>query len=351
MTAGRDVSSFGAVLLAVVVLVAALAGACAENPAPRFPHLQHLTGLVCGKPATPACLSCNDCHSVSQQGAKQLPTSAGLCSRCHQKDAQRVTRVIEQPLPAHAPIAFNHDQHLAMKEIRGQCVSCHAGVVKTGSPPLPPMSQCFTCHEHETQWKAAQCAPCHQPSDLARTPPETFLRHDEGFARHHGQMAVEERKLCQSCHTQAQCNACHDISQELSIERRRPELVEKNQVHPGDFLVQHPIEAQAEPGRCARCHTSQSCDACHVERGVSGSLALGRNPHPPGWVGSNANASSFHGREARRDILLCASCHDQGPATNCIRCHKVGAYGGNPHPNGWRSSRTPQDAMCRYCHE
>jgi hypothetical protein len=84
---------------------------------------------------------------------------------------------------------------------------------------------------------------------------------------------------------------------------------------------------------------------------VSGNAISGRSPHPPGWVGTNTQASSFHGRAARRDILACASCHEQGPATNCIRCHKVGAYGGNPHPNGWRSARSVDEEMCRYCHE
>jgi hypothetical protein len=88
-----------------------------------------------------------------------------------------------------------------------------------------------------------------------------------------------------------------------------------------------------------------------VARGVSANRVGARNPHPPGWVGSNPNARSFHGREARRDILLCASCHDQGPATNCIRCHKVGGFGGNPHPGGWRSTQSESSTMCRYCHE
>jgi hypothetical protein len=230
-------------------------------------------------------------------------------------------------------------------------VKCHGGVLTRGGSPLPAMSQCFTCHEHQEQWDAGKCAPCHSASELSRTPPVSFLRHDQEFARHHGQFAVEDKRLCQSCHSQKQCNECHDASQDLTVERRRPEKVEADPVHGGGFLVRHAIEAQATPARCARCHTPESCDSCHLQRGVSGLGVGGRNPHPAGWVGSNANASSAHGHEARRDILLCASCHDQGPATNCIRCHRVGGYGGNPHPNGWRSARSPEQGMCRYCHE
>ena len=345
------VFSWGAALLVVALLAALLAAACVERPPARFPHLKHLSGVACGTPGAPACLDCNSCHSTSANGKQALPSDVRLCASCHRGDVGRVNALLAQPLPPRSEIGFNHDQHLAMAQIQGQCVSCHSGVVKSGAPALPPMSQCFTCHEHEREWQTGQCARCHKASDLAKTPPQTFLRHDQAFARNHGQMAVEERKLCQSCHTQAQCTACHDISQELTSERRRPEKVDAHQVHEGDFLVRHPIEARAQPAQCARCHTPQTCDSCHLQRGVSGNLLGAPNPHPPGWVGTNTQGSTFHGRDARRDILLCASCHDQGPATNCIRCHKVGAYGGNPHPTGWRSTRSPNESMCRYCHE
>jgi hypothetical protein len=180
--------------------------------------------------------------------------------------------------------------------------------------------------------------------------PQTFMRHDESFARHHGQQAMAESKLCQTCHTQADCQSCHDLNQGLSVERRRPERIEAHFVHRADFITRHAIEAQANPTRCSSCHTSETCDACHVERGVSGGHVGGRNPPPPGWVGSDVGSNSFHGAAARRDIVLCASCHDQGPATNCIRCHKVGAYGGNPHPRGFSSNRGFDSQMCRYCH-
>jgi hypothetical protein len=122
-------------------------------------------------------------------------------------------------------------------------------------------------------------------------------------------------------------------------------------VHRGDFMVRHAIEAQSQPAACLSCHETQDCDSCHLERGVSGNAQNSRNPHPPGWVGNDVNSSDFHGRHARRDIVACAGCHEQGPATNCIRCHTVGAYGGNPHPHGWQSGRSPSSTMCRYCHE
>jgi hypothetical protein len=338
--------------LLLAIAIAAVIAACADRADPRFPHAAHLADLECGGPGQPACLSCNSCHAVSKKDrAHKLPETQ-ICASCHRDEAHEVMRVLDtEPARASGEIRFDHDQHLAMKSLQGQCVPCHAGVVTPGKSTLPPMSQCFSCHEHESEWKRGVCVPCHVQADLTKTLPKTFLRHDQGFARRHGQLAQQEKQLCQACHSQASCDECHDVAQDLSIERRQPERIERQLVHRGDFMVRHSIEAQSQPARCVRCHSVETCDACHVSHGVSGNRVGGRNPHPPGWVGSNPNTRSFHGREARRDIVLCASCHEQGPATNCIRCHKVGGFGGNPHPGGWRSSQGESSGMCRYCHE
>jgi Cytochrome c7 and related cytochrome c len=335
----------------VCVLIAAFAAACSDHSVARFPHQLHLAGIACGVPGKPACLTCTSCHSQAARGAAPSLPPLSRCASCHHGEPSRLRAEISAPIEhPYGSIAFDHDRHLALKSVAGQCVSCHAGVVEAGGPRLPPMAKCVGCHEHEEQWNRGQCAPCHALAEVRRVLPQTFLRHEGDFMQHHGAAAVEQKQLCQACHAQADCEGCHDASQDLSVERRQPEAVQKNFVHRGDFLTTHAIEAQSQPARCLRCHTTDTCDSCHLARGVSGGLVEGRNPHPPGWVGNNAGARSFHGAAARRDILLCASCHDQGPATNCIRCHKVGAYGGNPHPGGWKSTRSESSQMCRYCH-
>jgi hypothetical protein len=136
----------------------------------------------------------------------------------------------------------------------------------------------------------------------------------------------------------------------LTVENRFPDAIDRSFVHRGDFVTRHPIEARSTPTRCLSCHTTSSCDSCHVERGVSAARTGATSPHPPGWIGPDTLSNDFHGRSARREITTCAACHDHGPATNCIRCHKVGGYGGKPHPEGWNSSRSSSEAMCRYCH-
>jgi hypothetical protein len=338
--------------LALALILATIFGACTRPAPSHFPHRAHLVGLECGQPGQPACLKCNECHTPRQDGRTQKLPETALCEKCHRDDAKRVSAVLTAPSERpFGTITFDHDQHLDMPGVKGQCVPCHAGVIETEEQRIPPMKTCFTCHEHEKQWNEGVCKPCHAAADLGRILPQTFMRHEGNFMRHHGTLAIQQGQLCEACHSQADCNECHDMAQVMGIERRRPEQIDREFVHRADFVVRHAMEAASQPSRCLRCHEPATCDACHLERGVSGADVSGRNPHPPGWVSNTLGGENLHGRDARRDIVLCASCHDQGPATNCIRCHRVGGYGGNPHPGGWRSSRSPSDTMCRYCHE
>jgi hypothetical protein len=75
-------------------------------------------------------------------------------------------------------------------------------------------------------------------------------------------------------------------------------------------------------------------------------------PHPPGYGVRGGEA--FHGEDARLRIDTCVACHDQGPASNCVECHRVGGIGGNPHPSGWKdrfgTSERDVQTMCSYCH-
>jgi len=349
----RARGGLGLALLVIAVAASAVLAACRRNaPPPEFSHKFHLSGIACGGPGQPECLNCTNCHSPAERDdASRLPEQAS-CDGCHQ-DATVTQAVLATPPPRpHGVIRIDHEQHLQMPAIHGQCLPCHAGVVDAMSPAMPPMSKCFGCHEHEEQWERGECAPCHERQDLEQTLPVTFLKHDASFLRHHGEIVAQKQQmlLCQSCHTQSDCQSCHDVTQGLSVEKRRPERIESGQVHRGDFMARHAMEAQAEAAKCLTCHTPQTCDSCHAARGVSANVANARNPHPPGWVGNDTRSEDFHGTSARRDILACAGCHDAGPATNCIRCHKVGAYGGNPHPRGWKSARGTDAEMCGYCH-
>lgn len=343
-------------LACALALAASLA--CLERANTRFPHQVHLTRIECGGAGQPECLTCTSCHESSPLGstgrepARVPPLER--CAGCHRQDAAAKLAAALRPALAPAPLAqqirFSHDAHLRMPAVRGQCVRCHSGAVEPARALFPPMQQCFGCHEHQQQFERNECGPCHTPEDVRELVPVSFLTHDADWLRHHGVEASQSEQQCSTCHAQSDCNDCHDVSQGLTREARRPDNLFRELVHPADFLSRHAFEASAQPARCLTCHTPATCDGCHLERGVSAAHHDPFNPHPPGWVGGNPASRDFHGRAARRDIIACASCHDQGPATNCIRCHQVGGFGGNPHPRGWQSTRSEASSMCRYCH-
>lgn len=342
--------------LVIGAVLALLGAACARGLLTHFPHRTHLAALQCGGPGQPQCLSCVSCHQASP-GAHQewSPPTAQRCSGCHE-DEHTIFRHSVRPalaaLPAGKKIVFAHEQHLGLAELKGQCVKCHGGAVgvEGGAPLFPPMETCLGCHRHREQFEANQCTGCHRQNDLRALEPSSFFAHDTGWLKRHGPVARAQPQGCATCHAQASCDSCHDSTRPLGPATRNPEALERSFVHRFDFLSRHPLEARSQPGQCATCHAKTECDACHATRGVSAAGAGGQSPHPFGWASGLGAASNSHGLAARRDIGACASCHDQGPATNCVRCHKVGAMGGSPHPLGWRSTEPPTAPQCLVCH-
>jgi hypothetical protein len=334
------------VLLALALVVAAVFAACDKPPPPRFPHTKHMTVTVDAGPGEPAYLSCASCHPGVRAENEPIYPAAAVCARCH-TDGRNLYREA-----AAQQIRFAHDFHLRMPELHGQCVACHVGVTEgRDRPAYPAMSACLKCHQGD--FDQGRCTPCHNSqAELKETPPQTFMRHDQGWIHRHGASATPRgARVCTQCHAQSFCDECHDMRQPIPVEVRRPEAITSGAIHRGDFVTRHAIEAASQPATCLRCHAPAYCDNCHVARGISPAAKGSTNPHPRGWINGDHSSPDFHGRAARHDIIGCVACHDQGPATNCILCHKVGGIGGKPHPGGWASSRSPRtDTPCRYCH-
>ncbi len=326
---------------------------CSRGLLTHFPHRVHLATLECGVPGKPACLSCVSCHTRDTENhAKWVQPSVQRCSGCHQDDVQKWQHSIRPAIakvPAGKHIVFGHEQHLAMPEIKGQCVTCHEGAVgiEGGAPLFPSMESCLSCHHHREEFDANECTTCHRPQDLRGLKPTS---HDLVWNRRHGGEARSAPQGCATCHAQTMCDSCHDSSKPLGVATRNPDQLEATLVHRFDFLSRHPLEARLQPGQCVTCHAKTECDACHITRGVSGAVEGGASPHPIGWASGVGASTNLHGPAARRDIGSCASCHDQGPATNCVRCHRVGATGGSPHAVGWRSSEPTTAPQCVVCH-
>ena len=159
------------------------------------------------------------------------------------------------------------------------------------------------------------------------------------------------RETCQSCHSDAYCQSCHDSLQKPLA------------VHPNDFLALHPVQARGNITRCESCHRLQSfCAACHERVGVGleadpSLRARNVRVHPrlqP--LGHHAGAHAPR-RPASRDLKQCIACHRE---ETCIACHAdpdkgaARSYSANPHPNGFsalcKDLAARNDRACLKCH-
>ena len=347
-----------------LVAVACLLGAACATVATRLgapsgdhikiPHAQHAE----------AGLACDACHE-KVAAAKSL--SAGLlpsmktCEQCHDVKDEAVcgmchARVSSQGKQARGErhLNFPHDLHLARSEIGGDCARCHRQLPEpalAGQVAELPMALCTECHNHSDDYDQGRCSKCHQDLTRYSLKPVTDYSHRGDWLKTHSLEARTSVVTCAQCHEQTFCADCHGQTVAARVEVKFPERVDRLFVHRNDYLSRHRMEAGADQARCQRCHGITFCQACHATQGLSPQGATSLDPHPPGYGGPGAN---LHGADARRDIVRCAACHDQGAASVCVGCHKVGRVGGNPHPGSWLTRHRPDEIngnlMCLACH-
>lgn len=345
-----------ALLVAGAVLACATAatilGTAPTGDEILFPHQRHKTAevdcLVCHEPVydaktlegefLPKESKCLECH-------KQKKVD-GQCNFCH-LDVQHAAT-----WPKRAPrLKMDHSAHI--ERVKEDCSVCHSRLSepRQHAPITDGHAACLKCHEHSQQYADARCDTCHV--DLSSYPlmPVTEVSHQGDFLRRHASIARSSQQSCATCHDQNFCLDCHAKTTMVPIETKLVDRPDRRFIHRQDFLGRHSVDARGDPASCQRCHSTSFCETCHERSHVSaGTSSL--NPHPPGW--GLPGSGAFHGDAARRNIQSCASCHDQGDASNCVSCHRVGGIGGDPHPAGFRSrhnlSEAQSDGRCAACH-
>ncbi len=303
--------------------------------------------------------SCGSCHDDLMDRRR---ASAERCGYCHEgygtgegARGESAVRLPDRPQPR---IHFSHQVH-ARNGVR--CLACHARVDQEGDVPgarhLPTMESCHRCHGGPSPTAPSACATCHValPDGRVRShfpegnlnPPAWLsgMNHDPDFLVRHRWVGADNGEACASCHEENDCSDCHDG-------RIRP----GNRVHPNDYLTIHPQMARRDDHQCTSCHSTQSfCLECHARLGISSVSAPDvRSPsryHPPPSVWLRGPV--LHGREARRSMTTCTSCHTEN---DCVGCHGVSGIGSgiSPHPPGFRANcgrlLRSNDRACRSCH-
>ncbi|HEU4383456.1 MAG TPA: cytochrome c3 family protein [Anaeromyxobacteraceae bacterium] len=332
-------------LLLAAVLVAA-AGCSAkgktaqapQSPPYVFPHSVHVDAEV----------ACTNCHAGIDKSTAlpatvrdvKLPAKSEACAGCHDP-------IPKLAIPARAlewTLTFSHAAHLP--KVKGDCKACHKELPEAGdaAAKAPPMVACTACHYHAQEFAQARCSPCHV--DLKRFPlkPVAAYRHEANFLQTHADWARSGAQTCAQCHDQTKCAECHAATTgPLKQDVQFPERVQSDFIHRGDWVSRHQIEASADPAGCRRCHGSGYCRSCHELNAVAPGVPGAGAPHPLPYAN--------HSTDARRNIVACAGCHDQGAQSSCVLCHSTG--GVNPHPPGFLDRFRTADKTkpgCRICH-
>ncbi len=210
---------------------------------------------------------------------------------------------------------FTHNIH----ENEGlDCDLCHE-LDDSGWPGMPDHDMCSVCHEIDEDNPDDHCARCHTRPDQSIDPAAPRLSDEVRFSHQtHDDGGVE-------------CATCHADS-----ERRA--LQEKNIM---DWCMDCHAQTNPELNECSVCHTVLDKDVRPTSRqGIP--IAHG---NPQLW-------EKVHGRESRRDLEFCLTCHDH--ETSCEECHRR-----NPpdsHNLAWRRRshgvRASWDRQnCAVCHE
>jgi hypothetical protein len=302
--------------------------------------------------------TCLECHRDRADDCAMCHTDVAAARSAAAADA--APEGIDAPPERDRQLRFSHRNH--GRRTRRDCSVCHPGAhgvepaaeTSEPAPSMPGHDQCFSCHQMQSFYDRLECSNCHEALQRYGLEPFDRFSHTADFvAKSHGDHArtVEGMATCDQCHQREFCAECHRNRPLLRLWERMPDRPFRTFVHPGDYISRHAFDVRADSASCQRCHKPDECRSCHDSRGRSqeGSLATGFQFHGPGVL--FPGSPDFHGDAARRDIMSCAACHQDGSRASCIDCHAVGEFGGNPHPRGFRSqlSRTGA-AVCRLCH-
>jgi hypothetical protein len=348
----------------LLVAAATLLAACASKDAREtpdearrdppfvFPHSPHVEGDV----------ACLECHAPIAKADRlenrvrhvALPSKGEACSGCH----DTVPKIQVPSRTRDFGLNFDHAAHLKrLGDVKNACVTCHKDLPEQKSTDyrLPTMDACTACHNHQQDFDGAHCNGCHEDLKKYAKPMVTF-KHEGNFLKLHGQLAKTTAATCATCHDQTFCADCHasqtDPGKPSFI---YPEEMTREFIHRGDYPSRHMFDVQADPASCRKCHGSNYCATCHEQQNLT-PTGVGqpppRNLHPPGW-GTDKASGNFHGDAARRNIVACAGCHDQGASSTCVQCHQVGGFAGvSPHPKSWNKTQADisKNKMCGACH-
>jgi hypothetical protein len=329
-----------------------------QPPQDRFQHAKHAKLFP----------SCSTCHAGVVQSGQPVWPEPTRCAACHDGVVQPRVTWAPRTGPRAGNLRFTHDAHAraviaktpADSGLTKNCAACHN---ERNAPRMTVrnavVEQCVGCHDAtapHVDLPSAACATCHVPlsdapgltsEDVARFPkPRSHNTPDFVFGGHGRQAkgpgpAGTPRAIaasCATCHAQNFCITCHVDAPEsppiqaLAMDARSPSSARALTAPPSHaspaFLRTHGRDTRRSIATCATCHTQQSCTTCHVgvpPRAIAALSAGGPGRAPGVQQPRRAPASHTrdfaerHGAEASARQATCETCHVRAM---CLDCHR-----------------------------
>lgn len=194
--------------------------------------------------------------------------SAAACATCHTQESCTICHVAT-PGVASALHASSPERGLGARVVRRKPASHDDWFREShGFEASANPANCAACHARE------ECLDCHLPG--AAEAGERY--HDLGFFTRHPSAAYNRETSCADCHNPMSfCASCHESSGLVSTRNRLGAGYHDGQE---SFLFGHGPAARRSLESCVSCHTEADCMACHA-----GAIVGGRGfiPHGPGF--------------------------------------------------------------------
>lgn len=328
-----------AVVIALVILGAALAGAEPRATAIGFDHTVHARNVDVSGAAPIACTRCHEqkagrlvgrpghaacfgaCHGASPAPAKRGAKLAigedrvKLCTNCHAEAAlvAPFTGALAVPFP---PYRIDRDFNLALghaKHRDAACTQCHD---LTAKQRPAPHARCAGCHDGKAKaFAMTACEGCHPPAVGRPQPPElAAVQNTVTAIFSHPTHAARggAGKDCMTCHakirdsdaselprpTAADCARCHDGKQAFSVTA----ACTKCHAAPADpFTVDRPDARFRHDASHAALVAGQPCTTCHLLDAKTGEVHIAGHD-----ACTKCHAEDF----GLRHPAKCGACHN-----------------------------------------
>ncbi len=295
----KQLFAIGVAVLTLPILAAmALGGADAQNESNLHPvHEIHIDAEIecetCHEGAwsaenllgiLPDHVTCENCHEVDDTD------ECGLCHVGGDAPSGRARKTLGYGDRVPRVPNFIHAKHVGEED--EPCAACHQ-LQDSGYMSQPAHAECRSCHATASGFQ--DCTMCHGPGDPPR--PDS---HTSQYRAMHALDASWDQEQCQSCHTQTDCQDCHNGDNVWP------------RVHELNYAYSHALDARSFEFLCTTCHADpEYCVSCHVAERV-----YPQNHSRADWIPGQ------HGIEASYNIETCIACHDQGQNDPiCANCH------------------------------